>query len=168
MSMSRAAAALIIAASVFASGCATIVHSGPRKVPVASTPPGAKVTIYDRSNAMVLTNTTPFTATLTPRAGYFKGQNYRLVFEMPGYKLAEVRLQSTVSGWYFGNILIGGLLGMLIVDPATGAMYNLSPQKIEQPLESGHAEVIKQGSGVMVVLLSQTTEQEREKMVRIN
>lgn len=28
-----------------------------------------------------------------------------------------------MDGWYLGNILIGGLIGMLIVDPASGAMY---------------------------------------------
>jgi len=30
-----------------------------------------------------------------------------------------------MSGWYWGNILIGGLIGMLVVDPLTGAMYKL-------------------------------------------
>lgn len=30
-----------------------------------------------------------------------------------------------MDGWYIGNLLFGGLIGMLIVDPATGAMYKL-------------------------------------------
>ena len=57
---------------------------------------------------------------------------------------------------------------MLIVDPLTGAMFNLQPEKIEQPLTASQAEVIREGKGVLVVLASQTTEQERANMVRVN
>jgi hypothetical protein len=161
-------AAVISGAFTALSGCATIVHSGPREIAVASTPAGARVSIYDRSNTLVQTNTTPFVAKLSTKYGYFKGQQYRLVFEMPAYSTAEVKLNSSVSGWYIGNILFGGLIGMLIVDPLTGAMFNLAPEKIEQPLTASQAEVIGSGSGVLVVLASQTTERERAEMVRVN
>ena len=117
-------------------GCATIVHSGPRPIAVASTPPGAKVSIYDRSNTLVMTNTTPFVAQLDTKYGYFKAQTYRLVFEMPAYAPTEVKLDSSVSGWYFANLVFGGLIGMLIVDPLRGAMFNLTPEKIEHRM--GH------------------------------
>jgi len=149
-------------------GCATIVHSGPRAIPVASSPPGAKVSIYDRDNKLVQTNTTPFVAQLPMKAGYFKSQNYRLEFELPGHQSAEVHLESSVSGWYWGNLAFGGLIGMLIVDPLTGAMFNLHPEKIEQPLTASQAQVIREGKGLLVVMVSQTTEQERANMVRIN
>jgi hypothetical protein len=158
----------LLGASSALSGCATIVHSGPRNIPVASTPPGAKVSIYDRSNSLVMTNTTPFVAPLDTKFGYFKGQTYRLVFEMPGYYSAVVNLDSSVSAWYIGNLLFGGLIGMLIVDPLTGAMYNLSPEKIEQPLAPTQAQLIRSGQGLLVILASQTTEHERAAMVRVN
>lgn len=150
------------------SGCATIVHSGPRPISVSSTPPGAKVTIYDRNDALVQTNNTPFVAQLPTKYSYFQGQKYRLVFELPGHAPAEVRLEPSLSGWYFGNIVFGGLIGMLIVDPLTGAMYNLTPEKIEQPLSATQAQVIRNGKGFLVVLASQTTENERAAMVRVN
>jgi hypothetical protein len=150
------------------SGCATIVHSGPRTIPISSSPPGAKVSIYDRSNTLVQTNTTPFVAQLPVKYGYFKAQNYRLEFELPGHAPAVVNLDSSVSGWYFGNLAFGGVIGMLIVDPLTGAMFNLTPEKIDQPLTSSQTEVIRQGKGLLVVLVSQATEQERANMVRVN
>jgi hypothetical protein len=122
------------------SGCATIVHSGPRAIPISSSPPGAKVSIYDRSNTLVQTNTTPFVAQLPIKYGYFKAQNYRLEFELPGHAPAVVNLDSSVSGWYFGNLAFGGVIGMLIVDPLTGAMYNLTPDKIDQPLTGSQTQ----------------------------
>jgi hypothetical protein len=150
------------------SGCATIVHSGPRSIDIASTPPGAKVSIYDRSNTLVMTNTTPFVAQLSTKYAYFKGQSYRLAFELPGHANAEVTLDSSLSGWYFGNLAFGGLLGMLIVDPLTGAMYNLQPKKIEQHLTAAQAQIIGSRTGILVVLLAQATPDERAEMVRVN
>jgi hypothetical protein len=149
------------------SGCATIVHSGPRAISVGSAPAGAKVSIFDRSNTLVMTNTTPFVAQLSTKYGYFKGQDYRLVFEMPGHATAEVNLTSSVSGWYFANLVFGGVIGMLIVDPLTGAMFNLSPEKIDQTLTTTQANVIRDRTGFLVVLSSQITEQERTQMVRV-
>jgi len=43
-----------------------------------------------------------------------------------------------VNGWYFGNILLGGLIGMLIVDPATGAMYRLDSDYINETLSTAN------------------------------
>jgi hypothetical protein len=150
------------------SGCATIVHGGPRAISVASAPVGAKVSIYDRSNTLVMTNTTPFIAQLPTKYGYFQAQNYRLVFEMPAHATAEVNLTSSVSGWYFANLILGGAIGMLIVDPLTGAMFNLSPEKIDQTLTASQAKVIKDRTRFLVVLSSQITENERSQMVRVN
>ena len=66
------------------------------------------------------------------------------------------------------NVIFGGVIGMLIVDPLTGAMYNLSPEKIDQSLTASLAQVIKDRTGFLVVLASQITEQERTQMVRVN
>jgi hypothetical protein len=138
------------------SACATIVHGGPRAVAVDSTPSGAKVSIYDRSNTLVLTNTTPFVAQLPTRYGYFRSQAYRLQFEMPGYLNSEVDVDSAVSGWYFGNLLFGGLIGMLIVDPLTGAMFNLTPDRIHQGLNASRADREHDRNGLRVILASQS------------
>jgi hypothetical protein len=160
--------ATVIGVCAAVSGCASIVHGGPRSVPIASSPPGATVSIYDRNNTLVMTNTTPFVAKLPVKFGYFKGPNYRLEFSMPGRAPAVVNLDSSVSGWYFGNLAFGGLIGMLIVDPLTGAMYNLTPEKIDQPLTPSQAQVIREGKGLLVVLASQATDAERANMVRVN
>jgi hypothetical protein len=137
------ALAALAALAMLSSGCASIVHGGPRKIPMSSNPTGATVTIYDRGGQLVMKEKTPFTANLNPKYAYFKGQQYRVVFEMPGYKPAELQINSTVSGWYFGNILFGGVLGMLAIDPATGAMYNLMPNKVDQTLAPQTTQVLQ-------------------------
>lgn len=138
-------------------GCATIVHSGPRTVPISSKPEGATVSIYDRTGTQVQKQTTPFIATLPTKYKYFAGQSYRLVFEMPGYQKSELELLPAMSGWYIGNILFGGLLGMLVVDPLTGAMYNLKPEKVEHELTPEAQLGMIKGETILVMLKEDAT-----------
>lgn len=106
-------------------GCASILGDSRYPVSVSSAPPGASFEIADKNGQIVHSGHTPSTVTLKSGKGYFSGQTYTLRFKKDGYPERSVTLDSSVSGWYWGNIVFGGLIGMLIVDPATGAMYKL-------------------------------------------
>jgi hypothetical protein len=112
------------------SGCASILDSGPKTVQLHSNPEGAKVTIFNKAGSEVSVNTTPSIVTLE-RGGFYSTENYRLVFEMPGYRPYEAHVESELDGWYLGNIIFGGVIGILIVDPATGDMWTLSPREVD-------------------------------------
>lgn len=158
----------LIVASLLTGGCASIIHGGPRTISVSTQPQGAKATISKDSGEIVSVNTTPFTVALEPKKGYFKGQTYLIKLDLPGYRGTEVSVQPSMSGWYIANLVFGGLLGLLVVDPLTGSMWNLSPERIEQQLSPAQAQLIKNGDGFVVVLLSEITGSERANMVRIN
>ena len=145
-------------------GCASIVDGRTPKVSVNSSPEGARVTITDSDGKEVMNDKTPFVAILKRSRGYFKGAQYNLVFELVGYKRAETKITSSLNGWYVGNIFFGGLIGMLVVDPATGAMWTLHPKMIEQPLDKEQAALIREGKGVLVVLKQQATPNELRAM----
>ena len=53
---------------------------------------------------------------------------------MDGYESKKINVECKINGWYFGNILIGGLIGFLIVDPASGAMFRLDSDGISESL----------------------------------
>ena len=128
---------LIIAGmALLLSACASAIHDRQQTVTVTSVPAGARVTIYDANDAVVATDTTPFVALLNRGAGYFKPAKYRLEFAKDGHADAQVSLTPRVNGGYFANLFFGvfGLIGIIAVDPVTGAMYTLTPQDIEQPL----------------------------------
>lgn len=61
--------------------------------------------------------------------------------------------KSMEAGWYIaGNLLVGGILGWLIVDPLSGAMWTLSPAQVDARLETSmHYD----RTGVMVALADQ-------------
>jgi hypothetical protein len=118
------------------SGCASIMDGGPKTVTITSEPPGAKLTVADANGQTVSESTTPASISLKRSAGYFVPGQYKLTFEAPGYYPSEVRIKATLNGWYFGNIMFGGLIGLAGVDPATGAMWTFSPSEINRNLIS--------------------------------
>jgi hypothetical protein len=125
-------------------GCASIVSKSQYPVTINSNPSGATVTVTNKRGVDVQKATTPATVTLAANAGFFSPASYSLQFEKDGCFPASTLLSAGMDGWYIGNILFGGLIGILIVDPATGAMWklddpvcgNLSP---DPSYESGHA-----------------------------
>lgn len=115
------------------SGCATIIKgSGPQGINFKSEPADAKLTVIDLRNGNVMANTkTPQVVLLPKDAGYFKYAKYQVTFEKEGYDKKEVNLESNASGWYIaGNLVFGGLIGWLIVDPASGAMWTFDPEHV--------------------------------------
>ena len=142
-----AAMALLAAVS---SGCATIVAKSSQAVTVTSAPPGAAVTVTNRAGTIVHSGNTPLTVTLKKGAGYFKPENYTLRFTKDGFEPSELHLKGTLSGWYFGNIVFGGLIGMVAVDPSTGAMYRLQPDTVEAALKAVQITQTQPGSLTIV------------------
>jgi hypothetical protein len=138
-------------------GCASIVHGSRQDVRIQSSPGGAQVAIHDvnRERKVVFNGTTPCTASLNRGAGFFHGATYHVVVSKPGYEQFQTTINSRVSGWYAGNIGFGGLLGFLIVDPASGGMYSLEPRELSADLQGKHASFFPKEGELRVVLRSE-------------
>ena len=126
---------------ILVSGCSSVIGGSRYEVLITSTPNHADFVITNRAGEKVESGITPSTVTLTSSAGYFKGEDYEIVFNKKGYKRGFYELNTSLDPWYFGNILALSGLGMFIVDPLTGAMFNLDEQvevslvKVPKPLE---------------------------------
>lgn len=124
--------ALLAAASslVFLPSCATIISQGTKKVSIQSQPSGLAFEVKDSEGNVVGSGTTPNTVSLNTGNGYFKPASYTIVTKRGGKVVGEQTITATINGWYFGNLLIGGIVGLVIVDPLTGAMYTL-PKSVD-------------------------------------
>ena len=125
------AAAVLLALS----GCATIFNGQTQAVTIKSEPEGATLAVTNAAGEKVHSGTTPATVTLKRGAGYFKSESYTVLLSKPGFADKELTITGTMSGWYIGNILFGGLIGILAVDPATGAMYSF-PDSVSGTLDA--------------------------------
>lgn len=99
------------------SGCATIVSGTDQEVTFNSEPEGATVSVTGK-----VLGKTPVTIRLD------KEKNQILTFEKEGYKTYTTQMSTTMDGWFWGNIVIGGFFGST-TDGASGAINEYSPDQ---------------------------------------
>jgi hypothetical protein len=136
MKMNHAAQVAAAALCVFFGGCATIIAKSSQTITVTSEPPNSAVSITNAAGVAVHSGSTPMTVTLKKGRGYFKAEHYLVRITKEGFQAREVHVRGEVNGWYIGNVIFGGLIGLLAVDPATGAMYTLKPKEIGATLDA--------------------------------
>ncbi len=124
-----------IAIAFILTGCASIVSSSSWPLTVKTNPVGANLQITNRHGISVFNGQTPATILLKSGSGFFTSESYTLKLTVDGYVEKTIPVNCTLNGWYLGNIIFGGLIGILIVDPATGAMYKLETNYIDENLE---------------------------------
>lgn len=122
-----------LAVSLLATSCATIVSGSKQNVKFASNPSAATIFIDE-----VEVGKTPFEIKLARKS------EHQVMIKLEGYQTYQTTLTKKFNGWFVGNILIGGIIG-IIVDPITGAMYNLSPKEVNAEMAKGTAFTHKKG-----------------------
>ena len=158
---------IAIALSVFGS-CASIVSKSSWPVDVKSNPAGAKVTITNRKGVEVYKGETPATIQLKSGAGFFKKESYTVKYELEGYAPLTIPLECKINGWYWGNILFGGVIGWLIVDPATGAMYKLSEPLVEGTLQKNSTGSVNPDHTLKITAIGDIPKSMQGQLVKIN
>ena len=114
----------LLCIGILSASCATIMLSTEQEVGISSNPAGAKVT----NNGLEL-GKTPLVVDLKRK------NNHKIKIELEGYQPYEIPLVRKTSGWVFGNIIFGGIPG-LIVDVITGALYVLKPEQVMAELKT--------------------------------
>lgn len=121
-------------APVLITSCASIFGKSAYPVSINTNPNGANLSITDKKGKKVYKGQSPATITLKSGAGFFSRAEYQVSISANGYSEQIIPVTYKLNAWYFGNLLIGGFLGMLIVDPATGAMWKLDTPPISVTL----------------------------------
>lgn len=120
----------IAVSSLLFSGCASIVGQKLHTVTFDTDPSPASMTVKDAAGTVLYNGTSPYTMVVRASAGYFQKAEYVMSAKAEGRKASARTVLPSISGWYWGNIVFGGLIGWFIVDPLTGAMYTLEPRYV--------------------------------------
>ena len=129
---------LPLAALILVSGCASIISGTTQEVAVNSSPDGATCDITRQGVRLQ--------QVVTPASAMVQRTNRDLLVSCtkPGYQAATATDPSGVEPWVFGNLLAGGVIG-LVVDLSTGAVNKYaSPASIV--LQPAPPPVAQQGS----------------------
>ncbi|RNI30170.1 hypothetical protein EFA69_11770 [Rufibacter immobilis] len=165
--MKKAIVMLLCGTTLFASGCASIVSKTRYPINLSSAPDGAKFSIVDRNGHEVASGQTPTTVTLKTGNGFFKKAIYSIKFSKAGHTDKTLTLEADLNGWYFGNLIFGGFIGMLIVDPATGAMYKFNQRDVQALLSQNTAFAPLQSEGLKIVSVEDIPQELRDKLIEI-
>lgn len=114
--------ALMLLSIIIITSCATIVHGTRQSIGIASNPTNAHVWV-DK----IFMGTTPLVVDMSRKDNHF------VRIEMMGYQPYEIVFSKKVSGWIFGNIVFGGVIG-LAIDAISGGIYMLTPEQIQAEL----------------------------------
>ena len=125
---------IAVASILIMTSCASIVSKSSWPITINSSPSEAKISIKDKKGIEIYTGNTPATLKLKSGSGFFSKARYQVTFEKVGYEKKVVPVEFKLNGWYFGNIIFGGPLGLLIIDPATGAMFKLETEFLNETL----------------------------------
>lgn len=107
--------AMISLVTMIFSGCATVLNDKTQPVSFNSIPEGAKVIVNGR-----LIGKTPMSFNVE------RNNDAILRIEKKGYETVQQPLNTEISAAFFGNILIGGVLGST-TDATNKKMYEFSP-----------------------------------------
>jgi hypothetical protein len=136
---------------ILLSGCATIFSNGGYyKLSINSSPSNARYIILDENNKMVSKGVTPDNVSLQAGEAYFKKKSYIIQYNLEGYYPKNVVVKSEINPFYWGNCCVGGLLGLFIVDPITGAVYQLQNNKAFASLEQRSVMISNLGDEMKV------------------
>ncbi len=159
---------LAVISMVVLCGCASIIKGGSQKFEIVSTPPDAQVQIMDHTGKVVFGGNTPTTATLDKGVGYFKRNQFKVTITKDGFEPASVDLIAGVNAWYAaGNFVFGGLIGWLIVDPLTGAMFTYAPDKVDVTLKAKSSRNQDGSTALHISLLRDVPVEKWRSLVRI-
>ena len=164
----KTAASAAIVGLLMLTGCASIVSRSSADIAVRSVPAQATVTITSGSGQDVYVGKTPAIATVPTGDGFFVAARYTVRVSLEGHDDQLFTIGSRLNPWYFGNILLGGLIGMVIVDPLTGAMWTLSPTSVNASLSKKTSGLNQGQRSIEVVLLQNVPQELRGKMVRLH
>ncbi|WP_130286684.1 hypothetical protein [Aquimarina brevivitae] len=151
---------------LFATSCASIVSKSTYPLSIDSAPSQASIVIKDKKGIEIFTGQTPATVDLKAGSGFFSKARYQVTFSKNGYDSKTIPVEFKLDGWYFGNIVFGGVLGLLIIDPATGAMFKLENEFINETLAPTTASV--ENKGLKVYTLDEIPEAWKTQLVQID
>ncbi len=133
---------IMIVFSIMVAGCCTIMQGTTQSIGISSVPTGAKVSVDNSEKGK-----TPIVVNLTRKDNHF------VKIEMEGYLPYEATFTRGTSGWVWGNIVFGGIIG-LAVDAMTGGLYYLTPNQVNAVLQTEkHSSLYKRGSLYVAVVL---------------
>jgi hypothetical protein len=119
---------------VLAGGCATIFGGGTSQaVSFTSDPVPARFVVKSSSGLQMAQGKAPSTVELPRR------NEYQIEITAPGYEPQTMVLTKGINGWFWANLVFGGVVGGAI-DFLSGAAWKLEPALVNVSMQKGNGD----------------------------
>lgn len=124
MSAHKIVTVFVMFSLLYSSSCCTIILGTHQEIAVSSQPASATIKVDGFEMA-----TTPAVVRLQRK------KSHTMELSKDGYESYSVAFARTVSPWIFGNILLGGVIG-LVIDLIAGTIHEFNPESVHATLKS--------------------------------
>lgn len=174
VSLRRAACFLLVTSAVLTGGCATIVKGTTQDINVTTDPAGAACELKTAGTPLGSVSPTPGTLQVKKGRG-----DIEVVCKKAGYVDASGVVSSSLQGWTFGNILLGGVIGV-VIDAGSGAIreyeseiyVKLTPDKFasqedrESFLDKWRQDILRNSAKAKIVASKQCSKEQCDEMLK--
>jgi len=122
-------------------GCGTIFNGSSQGIGFSSVPTNATITVDNHTFGH-----TPTVINLSRK------DNHIVKIELEGYETFEATITRKVSGWVWGNLVFGGLIG-LAVDAISGGLYKLKPDQVQAQLGEKKLGLQNEGDVIFITVV---------------
>lgn len=119
---------LVVSSSLFVS-CSAIINGSKQNVSIRATPIDAEIFVDGE-----------LAGTGTAAVKLKRGKEHVIEAKLEGYRVAKVTTDNSITGWFWGNCIFGGVIGMA-VDLITGSAYDVDPEHVSLNLERNKASL---------------------------
>jgi len=97
-----------------------------------------------------------------------RNRDHIVRIELDGYEPYEIMCNREMSGWVFGNLVLGGPMG-LAIDVISGGVYRLTPEQVRVDLNENHMICCKKHkqSTIAVVMKPKASWQKVDQLQRV-
>ena len=92
-----------------------------------------------------------------------KKDHYAVKIAWGGYHPYDLKLTRKMDGWFLGNLLFGGIIG-IIIDAVNGSMYKLIPDQVIAQMKSNSTGMIDTNDDRIYVAVTMKADPNREKI----
>ena len=138
---------LILTFACSAGGCATIVSGRKDQVTINNSGGPTFFSVVDEKGNIVHSGLTPQQVTLKTSTGPFRPAEYTVVYAGQEGAVRN-QIDTKINWWTAGNIVIGGVPG-LVIDAATGAIWKFDSEIQGQVPASSAVADLHQGQAIV-------------------
>lgn len=156
---------VVVISMLMLSGCATLFSTSEYPVYIDSVPPKMEIVVTDSDGDIVYRGKTPSVVNLDAGGGYFVRETYTVKLYDGSKVVGEREIENSIDGWYFANWFGATLIGFLVIDPITGAMWTLEDHvTVYKDVESTDT---KQSLQLQIVDIDDIPESQRDGLIAI-